>query len=315
MTNSPLKVLVNRERGTAARAGDALHEALQAAFAAAGITADIALLDAGAMTKAIETAAGTERRIVVAGGDGTIASAAQILAGRAIELALLPLGTFNHFARDLGIPTDLNEAAALAAHGEARGIDVGRVNGYRFVNNASIGLYPLMVRQRDAVRKRRGWPKWLATFPAFWTTLSRLPHHRLRVDMGRGEKPLVTPLLFVGNNDYSLERGRIGSRASLQDGHLSVYAVAHSSRAALIWFATRVLAGHVDLHADFVVLGDCPAIIVRSRSGSAEIALDGEVRRLSSPLQFDIEPAALRVVVPARPDELPDSETVPRQTR
>jgi diacylglycerol kinase family enzyme len=235
----------------------------------------------------------------VDGGDGTIASAAQIIAGTDVELALLPLGTFNHFARDLGIPTDLHEAAALAAHGMARGIDIGSVNGFRFVNNASIGLYPLMVRQREAVRKKRGWPKWLASFPAFWTALARLPHHRLRIDMGRVAKPLVTPLLFVGNNDYSLERGRIGSRASLEDGRLSVYAVAHESRAALIWFATRVLAGHADLAADFVVLGNCATLTVRAPSGSAEIALDGEVRRLSSPLHFDIEPAALKVVVPA----------------
>jgi diacylglycerol kinase family enzyme len=298
MTNGPLKVLVNREGGAAARAGDGLIETLRAAFAAADVVADIALLPSSAMAAALTSAAGKEPRIVVAGGDGTIACAAQVLGGTHTELAVLPLGTLNHFARDLGVPNDLTAAAALAAHGEAVGIDVGSVNEHRFINNASIGLYPLMVRQRDTVRKRRGWPKWLATLPAFTYTLSRLPDHRLRVNMGRGGKPIVTPLLFVGNNLYSLDRGTVGSRATLQDGELSVYAVAHRTRKALIWFATRALLGRADRLADFVMLGGGTDLTVSSAARSIEIALDGEVWRLLSPLHFTIEPAALRVVVP-----------------
>ena len=295
-----MRVLVNRAGGAAAKAGDGLEDVLRAAFAAAGVTADLALLAPAALGDALKSAAATGGRIIVAGGDGTLASAAQALAGSGTELALLPLGTLNHFARDLGIPADLEAAAALAVHGLATGIDVANVNGHRFINNASIGLYPLMVRQRDTVRKRRGWPKWLATLPAFTYTLSRLPHHRLHIDMGRGDKPVVTPLLFIGNNLYSLDQGTVGSRKSLQAGQLSVYAVAHRSRKALLWFATRALFGRADLLADFVMLGDTVGLTVRSASGSIEIALDGEVRRLRSPLAFGIEPAALRVVVPSR---------------
>jgi len=299
MTNRLLKVLVNREGGAAARAGEGLADTLRAAFAAADTAVDIALLAARDMESALKTSAGKEQRIVVAGGDGTIASAAQALSGTDTELAVLPLGTLNHFARDLGLPTDLTEAAALAAHGDAVGIDVGSVNEHLFVNNASIGLYPLMVRQRDTVRKRRGWPKWLATFPAFTYTMSHLPRHRLRVDMGQGEEPVVTPLLFVGNNLYSLDRGKVGSRDTLRDGKLSVYAVAHRTRQSLIWFAARALVGKADRLADFVLLGSGTGLTVGSAASGIEIALDGEVKRLRSPLHFTIEPAALKVVVPA----------------
>lgn len=298
MPKRPLRVLVNREGGAAAKAGDGLRELLEVAFAAADTPIDLALLPARAMAAEIKSAIASEQRIVVAGGDGTIACAAQVLAGSKVELALLPLGTLNHFARDLGVPTNLEGAAALAAHGAAAAIDLGNVNGRRFINNVSIGLYPLMVRERDAVRERRGWPKWLATVPAFWAALSRLPHHRLRIDMGDGATPLVTPLLFVGNNLYSLETGTVGSRETLQDGRLAVYAVAHRSRTALLWFATRALIGHADRRVDFVMLGDCQTIDVATRGGSIEIALDGEVERLSSPLSFVIEPGALQVVVP-----------------
>lgn len=272
---------------------------LVAAFDAVGMEADVQLLEGRDMPEAIRRAA-ENGRIAVAGGDGTAACAAQALDGTDAELALLPLGTLNHLARDLAIPFDIEEAARVAVRDEATAIDLGRVNDHLFVNNASIGLYPFMVRHRDSYRSRRGWPKWLATIPAAWEALSRLPHHRLRIDMGKGEEPLVTPLLFVGNNVYSLEGGSVGSRASLKDGALSIYAVARRGRLALLWFGMRAMLGRVDHARDFVALGECAAMTVhsRSRSGMIDVGLDGEVRRLSFPLRFEIVPGALRIVSP-----------------
>lgn len=293
--HSSTSVLVNGEGGAAASAGDKLPDRLKRAFDDAGMGADIRVLAAADMADAIRRAATSESRIVIAGGDGTANSAAQILAGTETELALLPLGTLNHLARDLGIPTDLEAAAELAAHGRSTAIDVGRVNDHIFVNNASIGVYPSMVRKRD----RLALPKWAAALLASWEALARLHHHRLRIDMGDGEQPLVTPLLFVGNNSYSLEAGSLGSRPTLQEGRLSVYAVAGRSRLSLIWFALRALVGRVDRRADFLAVGHCREVTVCSPSGSVEIALDGEVRRLASPLRFEILPASLNMVAPA----------------
>jgi diacylglycerol kinase family enzyme len=299
VSNKKIPVLVNRAGGAAAAAGESLAESLTAAFAAAGAEANVQFLEGGEMREAIRRAADTGR-VVVAGGDGTAASAAGTLAGSDSELALLPLGTLNHLARDLSIPPALEDAAKIAVEGTATPIDLGRVNDHIFVNNASIGLYPFMVRHREGYRARRGWPKWLASIPAAWDALSRLPHHRLRIDMGNGQEPLITPLLFVGNNVYSLESGTVGSRASLRDGTLSVYAVARRSRLALLWFGVRAILGRVDRATDFVALGECTSVKVHShsRSGMVDVGLDGEIRRLSFPLRFEIMPGALHIVSP-----------------
>jgi diacylglycerol kinase family enzyme len=292
-----LPVIVNRNGGSAAKMGDTLVPEIEKAFAKANAAIEVATLDPKQIPDAIEAAA-KAGRVIVAGGDGTAAGAAQILAGSDTELGLLPLGTLNHLARDLGIPADLDEAADIAVNGRPAAIDVGEVNGQVFVNNASIGLYPLMVRKREGLRRAKGWPKWLSTVPAAFAVLERLPHHRLRLDWGKGERAIVTPLLFVGNNVYSLDRGEVGKRSSLSEGKLSIYAVAHRRRAVLIWFAMRVLVGRAERSFDFETLGDCETLTVSSNGGSIEIALDGELRRMDSPLEFRIRPGALTVMTP-----------------
>ncbi len=299
MSNHTLPVLVNRAGGAAAAAGEELTDKIVAAFAAAGATVEVQLVAPTEIASAVRKAAATAERLVVGGGDGTMGSVAQALADRPdTELALLPLGTLNHLARDLGIPSVLEEAATLAVTGATVPVDVATVNGHRFVNNASIGLYPFMVRRRDDARERAGLPKWLATLPAVSAALSRLPHHRLRIDMGDGAKPLITSLLFVGNNLYALEAGSVGTRESLADGLLSIFAVAHRTRLGLIWFALRTLFGRADRKADFVAIGESPVLTVHSTGRSIEIALDGEVRRLRSPLKFAVDAGALKIVMP-----------------
>ncbi|MBV9842700.1 MAG: hypothetical protein JOY99_14400 [Sphingomonadaceae bacterium] len=295
-----LPVLVNRAGGAAAAAGERLQPDIEAAFEKAGTRAQVRLLSGGEIAAAVREAAGRCERIAVAGGDGSLSCAAGALADLpdASALAILPLGTLNHLARDLGIPADLAEAAALAAHGSPRAIDVGRVNDHVFVNNASIGLYPLMVRNRDAARERHGLPKWLATLPAAWTALRRLPHHRLRLHIAGRERAVVTPLLFVGNNDYSLDAGTLGRRESLEDGRLSVFAVGRQTRRGLIWFAARTLAGRVDRHEDFETLGNLTTMDVRGHGSDVRIAIDGEVMHLAFPLAFSVAPKALRVIAP-----------------
>lgn len=291
-------MLINREGGAAKAAGDKLEGQVAAAFEKAGGAAEVRMLAADEMDEAIERAAKKETRFVIAGGDGTVAAAAQVLTGSKTELAILPLGTLNHFAKDLGIPLKLEEAAELALHGNAEAIDVGEVNGRRFINNASVGLYPFMVRDRDDIRERRGWPKWLATVPASWDALSRLRHHRLKIDLGDGKQPVVTPLLFVGNNRYSLDAGTVGARESLTEGKLAVYAISRSSRAALLWFGMRALVGLADRTRDFAAVGESAAFTVESSEGAIEIALDGEVQHIKLPAKFAVQPGGLHVVVP-----------------
>ncbi len=299
MTNTALPVLINREGGGAASAGAGLSQSVTTAFSRTGVQADIQMLAASEMNQAIERAAASHARIVVAGGDGTIASAAQLLTETDVELAVLPLGTLNHFARDLQIPSSLDSAAELAANGTASPVDVGEVNDRRFINNASVGLYPSMVKDRDRIRHEHHVPKWLASLPASWAALSRLPRHRMRIDIGGGGAPIVTPLLFVGNNRYSLERGSVGARETLNAGLLSIYAVSRTTRLALLWFGVRAALGRASRAQDFEVVGDCEEMIVRLSRPKIEIALDGEVHRLSLPLKFRVRAGALKVVRPS----------------
>ena len=153
--------------------------------------------------------------LIVGGGDGTISAAASALVGTETRLGILPLGTLNHFARDLGIPADLDEAAELIAARQERRVDVGEMNGRIFINNSAIGLYPLMVVDRDLQRRRLGRSKRLAMIVASLRTLMRFNHQRLTLTVNEEQARVDTPLLFVGNNDYRVDIGAPGQRESL----------------------------------------------------------------------------------------------------
>ncbi|TPG42771.1 hypothetical protein EAH79_02590 [Sphingomonas koreensis] len=289
-----IPVFVNRSGGTAASKGDALAGELEAAFADAGLTIQLHLIGGNEINAAVRNAAKANDLIVVGGGDGTLGCAAEIVAGAGKTLGILPLGTRNHLARELGIPLDLPGAAAVIAAGHKRRIDLARVNDHVFINNASIGLYPEMVRDRDA----RDAPKWFAAIGASIAALARMRHHRLHISLPGGETDIVTPMLFVGNNRYALKAGKIGQRETLEGGRLSVYAVASRRRLALIGFAARTIAGLAN-RQDFAAIGDAETIEVSGKSRSVDIALDGEVIELTMPLRFESNAAALCVLAPA----------------
>lgn len=295
--SAAVPVLVNAGGGTAKAKGDALRNELAAAFGAAGLAIDLRLLDgcdiAGAAAELSD-----RPLVVVGGGDGTLGCAAQALVdggGGGATLGILPLGTRNHLALELGIPADLGEAARLIAAGPTRRIDLGRVSGSVFVNNASVGFYPQMVREREGI----GLPKKLAAIPAAARAIGRIRHHRLRLRGSDGVQEIVTPMLFVGNNRYSMEAGQLGKRAALDDGVLSIYALASRRRLALLGFALRMLAGRADPERDFAAIGEATTLTVSGRSSHIDIALDGEVRRMAMPLDFSVEPEALSVIAPA----------------
>ena len=297
MANVPF--IINRTAGAAAATGDDLAKQLDAILASSGVDATVELVDGDKLEETISRAAEGKARIAVGGGDGTIAAAAKALAGGSTALALLPLGTLNHLARDLAIPTDLNDAVEVALKGPSKAIDLGNVNGHRFVNNASIGLYPSMVAKREEYRERYGLPKWLASIPAIWSALAALRDFRLELDFGEGPQTVVTPLLFIGNNTYSLEAGQVGLRASLSAGHFSVFAIKRRSRLALTWCGLRAIAGRADLENDFIAIGEWSRLTVASRWQSHDVGIDGELCHLEFPLKFEIEPAVLRVICPA----------------
>lgn len=287
-----LRVIVNAGGGRARREGARLPLEVERAFREAGAAAEVVLVGGEALAPAIRAGA-RGAVLAVGGGDGTQGLAAAVLQGSDTALAVLPLGTLNHFARQIGVPADLAGAARVALHGRRSVVDIGSVGDRVFVNNASLGIYTHLVRHRDAMRL----PKALATLPAAFALLRRFRPRHIRVDLGDGARDIRTPLLFVGNNRYMLKGRLLGQRATLNDGVLSVFAVAPKSAWQLVGFGLRALIGKADPHRDFVALAEAERFTVLGK-GHVDVAHDGEVTRMALPLTFRILPAALTVMAP-----------------
>lgn len=296
---APLPVLINRGAGTAASLGDNLERAVREAFAATGREIALELCDKCDITAAVKRHASAPV-VVLGGGDGTLSRAAQVLAGQRTALGVLPLGTRNHLARQLGLPLDLAEAAAIAAGGERRRMDLGQVGGRVFINNASLGIYDEPVAEAE----RTGLPKWLGTLPAAWRVLRTMQPQAYHLTIDGRQRTLRTPLLVVGNNRYSLDPGHYGEREMLDDGVLSVCAVAAHGPLQLIWLALKVLCGLAHPECDFAELDTAREIVIEG-GGDVAVALDGELTRLTRPLRITIAPSALGIVAPRVPASQP----------
>jgi diacylglycerol kinase family enzyme len=297
MSKGHIAVVLNGTsgQGTAPKAAERLKEI----FAEAGREAQVTLAEGGkeinaAMRRVVE---GGCEVLVAGGGDGTINCAASAVIGREIPLGVLPLGTLNHFAKDLGIPLDLDDAAKVILTGVVCKVDVGEVNGQIFLNNSSLGVYPAIVRLRDRYRATvRG--KWLAALWAGLTVMRRSPFMAVRI-MGEGEKIVRrTPLVLVANNEYRMSGIDPGNRESLARGQLALYVVNAEQRPGLLRLAWEVFWKGAEQAKEIdVVLVEEATIETRRRQ--LQVATDGEVFTLESPLDYRIRPGALRVYVPA----------------
>ncbi len=296
-------VLLNNAAGNiVCRDGRTLSETLAAAFTRYGITGSLDFLSgtelkAGAKRALRQAENNQIDAVVVGGGDGSIASVASVFAGSDVPIGILPLGTLNHFAKDLGIPLALEQAVALIAAGQVQSVDLGEVNGEIFVNNSSIGIYPYLVLDRQRLRERRGMRKWTAMAFAIWRTLRYFPLRRLRIRAGGLAEPYRSPCVFIGNNEYCLTGRTAGKRERLDAGELCVYVANRQSRLALFWLACRSLLGFMDQSRDLRAV-KVPDLEISSRTSRLLVALDGEVTILRPPLRYRARPNALRVFAP-----------------
>jgi diacylglycerol kinase family enzyme len=234
------------------------------------------------------------RRVLVAGGDGTIATAAAVLVETPAELAVLPGGTLNHFARDLGISTVAAEAVALASGEACRGVDVGMVNGRIFLNTSSVGAYVRFVRVRERLERSLGYriASTIAAFRILFTL--RLMAVEVMVD---GQRRIYrTPLVFIGVGERGLQVPALGQR--VQSG-LHVMVVRGRSRARLLALGLAAVARgmksvtHTPEFESFIV--DSLRI---DMNGVGTVAVDGEIVHLSPPMQYELKRDALSVVCP-----------------
>jgi diacylglycerol kinase family enzyme len=200
-----------------------------------------------------------------AGGDGSLAAVAQVALERGLPFVVVPMGTRNHFAKDLGLDPDDPVAALDAFDGAERRVDVGRVNGHVFLNNVSLGAYAAAVHDEGEGA--------LGTVARWLLRFRRSP---VRLVLDGDERKAV--ILLVGNNEYD---GR-GTRDRLDGGALSAYLLEHDRR---FRFHREHRAG-----TEFTVRADSPRLAA---------AIDGEPVELDSPLRFELEPRALRVKIPS----------------
>jgi diacylglycerol kinase family enzyme len=277
---------------------EAQAERVAQAFRAAGVSADVRSVPCQQIPEAARAAAATDVDVVVlGGGDGTISSGAEMLVGGGKRLGVLPLGTLNHFARDLGLSTNLDEAVRTIAEGAAREVDVGDANGRVFLNNSSLGLYPEMVRGREQLRQCRGHGRVLAMIKAGADVFRRMPVMAVTLRaMGRASR-FVTPFVFIGNNRYEMSLFERGVRPALDKGELSVYVARNAGRFGILRLGLSALMGRLDQARDFEAT--CvPELDLEAARRVIHLAVDGEVLPMTLPIRFRVRERALRVIAP-----------------
>lgn len=295
-----IEIILNAQAGGEAKSN--LRERLRAACARAGSAAHVSLAQTGVeLAQLAQRAAQSETQIVVAGGgDGTINAVAAALVGTDKTLGVLPLGTLNHFAKDLRIPLDLDAAIETITAGHVARVDVGEVNGRIFLNNSSLGLYPSMVRQREQLERQQGYNKWLAAAWAALVVFRRYPFLSVRLNADGHEFKRRTPFVFVGNNEYEMDGFQIGGRLRLDAGRLCLHMTHKTGRVRLIALALRALFGRLREAKDFDSV--CAREVwIETRRRHLRVATDGEVHFMPTPLHYRIRPRALRVLVPEKP--------------
>lgn len=275
-------------------------EQLRDKFTAHGVQPDVTLAQSGAemIDAARQALQGGVRIVVAGGGDGTVNAVASVLADSGVAFGVLPLGTLNHFAKDLKIPLELDQAIANVAQGRRVQVDVGEVNGRIFLNNSSLGLYPDIVRDREKQQRRLGRGKWLAFSWAALAALRRFPFLSVRLKVNGEAHARRTPFVFIGNNEYLMQGLNIGERERLDGGTLSLYVAQRPTRLGLVRLALHALTGRLHQARDFdVVLA--PGMTIESRHKRMRVATDGEVTIMQPPLEYRLRSGALTVIVPA----------------
>ncbi len=243
--------------------------------------------------------------VVAAGGDGTINAVAQATLGSGCAFGVLPQGTFNYFSRTHGIPAGVAEAMQVLLNEHPQPAQVGLVNGRVFLVNASLGLYPALLEDREAWKAQLGRSR-LVAFGAGLLTFLRVHRNlRLRFELHGSEgqtRDVRTPTLFVGNNALQMEQLGFPEAQAIDAGRLAAIALRPVGRLEMLWLLLRGAAGQLG-DADQVTSFSFERLTVRASRGFGarriKIATDGEVGWLQLPLHFAVSPEPLQLIRPA----------------
>lgn len=238
------------------------------------------------------------RRILIAGGDGSLASAAAALSGTGAELAILPCGTLNHLAKDIGIPLDLEAAARVARDGTAIPLDAATVNDQIFLNTSSVGAYVTFVRAREKLERRLGYHA--ASFIAAMRLVFALPVFRVKLQVEGVAREYLTPLVFIGVGERELRLPALGARVPNGRSGLHVMVIRRRSGARTVALAFAAAARGVAAVAGTPALDSFIVESCRIEPRTHRAAVDGELVKVEPPLDYRHVPGCLRVIVPGK---------------
>ncbi|MFN2513648.1 MAG: diacylglycerol kinase family protein [Pyrinomonadaceae bacterium] len=297
MGKDSIEIIINV--GSGADDKKEMRERLAEIFTASSRKANISLARNGeeVIELARRAALSDSNTIVAGGGDGTLNAVASAVVGTNKTFGVLPLGTLNHFAKDLHIPLELEAAARTIIAGHTTQVDVAEVNDRIFLNNSSLGLYPRLVREREK-QQRLGVGKWTAFFWASIAVLRRYPFLDVKLSVEGKDFSGRSPLVFIGNNEYEMESLNAGARSCLHAGRLSLYITRDTGRLGLVRLAWRALFGGLRDDKNFIAMCS-KEIWIATKHRRLRVAMDGEVTVMQPPLHYSIRPLSLRVLVPA----------------
>jgi diacylglycerol kinase family enzyme len=296
-------VILNPSAGTLAALpnDESIAAQISQGFESAGSEADVRIVAGPDLAETARSAAGDGFDAVIAGGgDGTLNTIANTLAGGPVAFAVLPLGTHNHFAKELGLPLDLDGAIRALAAGSMEDLDIGEVNGFVFLNFSALGLHPLVVKHREAQREARGRRKFLALFVALLSVLRRLPVLRVRLFFGDTVIRRTTPSVIVCNNAHQMRVFGVESVSQADRGVLNVYLARSTRWWGVVWLIIRAAFRSLQTAKKFesLALND---FTIETRSRHARVSIDGEVTDLQTPLHYRVRPGGLRIIRPGKP--------------
>jgi len=235
--------------------------------------------------------------VVAAGGDGTLNAVAAQLMGTDIPMGIFPLGTFNYVARLLNIPLDLLKAAEVIATGKIREMHVAQINDHIYLNNASLGLYPLFIQKRELYNQRFG----RFALNAYTSGLDVLIRDRkelkLEIEVDGKKYPVKTPLIFFGNNQLQLAEMNLRIAESAANGKVAGIVVAKSDKCTLFKMLWQLMRGNLDQAPD-VYSFSADEVKIYSKRKKLTVALDGEIVEMQPPLKISVRKNALKIMVP-----------------
>ncbi|WP_366653567.1 diacylglycerol kinase family protein [Fodinicurvata sp. EGI_FJ10296] len=295
----PIVCVVNRRAGsvremTEQQITDAIHKA---AADAGGEPPKVELSSPETIRDALADARTRADEVWVGGGDGTLKTATELFLETDTTLGVLPLGTMNLLARDLGIPLDLSEAVAAISQAPIGPISIGRVNGEPFLTMSALGLYPEMVIDRERRRRLFGYGKWAAMARAAYRALRRHRTMHVRITADGEVRDVETTALIVTAAAFRFRAGRLFDRPALDSDTLTVYISHPKSRFGAVEQVARVFLGSVERDPELETMEAREVRIDFEKS--RPVANDGEVDFVRAPLVYELGATKLKVRYPA----------------